>query len=49
MALLEKQHVLVVFGSLFNVDYTDHFRMTFLPDEETIGKVLARMETLLSD
>jgi alanine-synthesizing transaminase len=49
MALLEKQHVLVVPGSSFNVDYRDHFRMTFLPDEETIATVLGRMETLLSE
>jgi alanine-synthesizing transaminase len=49
MTLLEKKHVLVVPGSSFNVDYRDHFRMTFLPDEETIAEVLVRMESLLSE
>ena len=49
MALLEKQHVLVAPGASFNVDYKNHFRMTFLPDEETLGKVFTRMEALLSD
>ena len=28
---------------------TDHFRVTFLPDDETIATVLGRIETLLSD
>jgi alanine-synthesizing transaminase len=49
MALLEKQHVLVAPGSSFNVDYKNHFRMTFLPDEETLGKVFTRIEALLSE
>jgi alanine-synthesizing transaminase len=49
MALLERQHVLVVPGSSFNVDYRTHFRMTFLPDEETLATVLGRFEALLSD
>jgi len=49
MALLERQHVLVVPGSSFNIDYKDHFRMTFLPDEETLAAVFARIEALLSD
>jgi alanine-synthesizing transaminase len=49
MALLEREHVLVVPGSSFNVDYKTHFRTTFLPDEETLALVLGRMERLLSD
>jgi alanine-synthesizing transaminase len=49
MALLERQHVLVVPGSSFNVDYRTHFRMTFLPDEETLATVLDRFEALLSE
>ncbi|MEI8257729.1 MAG: aminotransferase class I/II-fold pyridoxal phosphate-dependent enzyme, partial [Deltaproteobacteria bacterium] len=32
MELLETRQVLVVPGSSFNVDYTDHFRTTLLPD-----------------
>ena len=47
MELLEKKHVLVVPGSSFNVDYTNHFRVTFLPDEETLGDVFGRIEELL--
>jgi alanine-synthesizing transaminase len=49
MALLEKQHVLVAPGTSFNVDYKNHFRTTFLPDEETMGKVFARIEALLGN
>ncbi len=49
MALLEEKHVLVVPGSSFNVDYTDHFRVTFLPDEATIQTVFQRIEALLSE
>jgi alanine-synthesizing transaminase len=49
MRLLEEKHVLVVPGSSFNVDYTDHFRVTLLPDEETITTVFARMDSLLSE
>jgi alanine-synthesizing transaminase len=49
MALLEEKHVLVVPGSSFNVDYTDHFRITVLPDEETIGTVFQRIESLLDE
>ena len=49
MSLLEKKHVLVVPGSSFNVDYRDHFRVTFLPDEETIAEVFGRMNELLDE
>ncbi|HSP97054.1 MAG TPA: aminotransferase class I/II-fold pyridoxal phosphate-dependent enzyme [Candidatus Dormibacteraeota bacterium] len=49
MRLLEEKHVLVVPGSSFNVDYTDHFRVTLLPDEETITTVFQRMESLLAE
>jgi alanine-synthesizing transaminase len=48
MALLEKEQVLVVPGSSFNVDYTDHFRITLLPDEDTLGTVFGRLERLLA-
>jgi alanine-synthesizing transaminase len=47
MDLLEKKHVLVVPGSSFNVDYKDHFRVTLLPDEETMRVVFRRIEELL--
>ena len=49
MALLEKKHVLVVPGSSFNVEYRDHFRVTLLPDEDTLSEVFGRMESLLDD
>jgi alanine-synthesizing transaminase len=47
MELLEKKRVLVVPGSSFNVDYRDHFRITLLPDEETMTEVFRRIEGLL--
>jgi alanine-synthesizing transaminase len=47
MELLEREHVLVVPGSSFNVPYTDHLRLTLLPDEDTMREVLVRMERLL--
>lgn len=47
MKLLEEEHVLVVPGSSFDAPYDDHFRVTFLPDEETLREVFRRMERLL--
>ncbi len=47
MALLEQQHVLVAPGSSFNVSFRDHFRVTFLPDEETLREVFTRIDSLL--
>ncbi len=49
MRLLDEKHILVVPGSSFNVDYTDHFRMTLLPDEETLQTVFQRVESLLAE
>jgi alanine-synthesizing transaminase len=49
MELLEREHVLVVPGSSFNVPYDDHLRLTFLPDEETVREVFVRMERLLDE
>lgn len=48
MELLEREHVLVVPGSSFNVPYDSHLRLTFLPDPDTMTEVFARMERLLS-
>jgi alanine-synthesizing transaminase len=48
MELLEREHVLVMPGSGFNVPYSDHMRLTFLPDEETMTEVFVRMERLLT-
>ena len=47
--LLERKHVLVAPGTSFNVPYRNHFRITLLPDEETMVQVFARMEELLDD
>ncbi len=47
LELLEQQHVLVAPGSSFNTTYRDHFRITTLPDEETLGAVFERMEQVL--
>ena len=48
MELLEKERVLVIPGSSFNVPYTDHLRLTLLPDERTMNEILVRMERLLT-
>jgi alanine-synthesizing transaminase len=45
--LLENHHVLVAPGSSFNTPYTDHFRITTLPDTDTIGIVFDRIEECL--
>ena len=47
--LLEQKHVLLAPGSSFNVPYRDHFRVTLLPDADTIRDVFARIESLLED
>jgi len=48
LELLESQHVLVAPGSSFNVEYTNYFRITFLPDAETMQDVFARMDEVLA-
>ena len=47
LELLEKKHVLIAPGSSFNVPYTDHFRLTTLPDERKMAVVFERMEEVL--
>ncbi len=47
LELLESKHVLVAPGSSFNTPYSDHFRITTLPDPELIKDVFSRIETLL--
>ena len=47
MELLEKHHVLVAPGSSFNTPYTDHFRITTLPDTETLEIVFERIDECL--
>jgi alanine-synthesizing transaminase len=45
--LLENHHVLVAPGSSFNTPYTDHFRITTLPDPDTLHVVFDRIEACL--
>lgn len=45
--LLENKHVLVAPGSSFNTPYSDHFRITTLPDPDVIKDVFERIEALL--
>jgi alanine-synthesizing transaminase len=47
--LLEHKHVLVAPGVSFNVPYRNHFRITSLPDAETLREVFARIDELLSE
>ena len=47
LELLDKKHVLVAPGSSFNTPYTDHFRITTLPDAELIRDVFGRVDSLL--
>ncbi len=47
MELLESRHVLVAPGSSFNTSYTDHFRITTLPDTDTLNIVFDRIDSLL--
>ncbi|MBT8046813.1 MAG: aminotransferase class I/II-fold pyridoxal phosphate-dependent enzyme [Xanthomonadales bacterium] len=47
LELLEKRHVLIAPGSSFNVPYSDHFRITTLPDAREMEVVFERMEEVL--
>jgi alanine-synthesizing transaminase len=46
--LLEQKHVLVAPGVSFNVPYSNHFRVTNLPDAATLREVFTRIEDLLT-
>jgi alanine-synthesizing transaminase len=46
--LLEQKHVLVAPGVSFNVPYSNHFRVTNLPDAATLREVFSRIEELLT-
>ena len=41
--LLEQKHVLIAPGMSFNVPYQNHFRVTTLPDSNTLRTVFARI------
>jgi alanine-synthesizing transaminase len=46
--LLEQKHVLVAPGVSFNVPYNTHFRVTTLPDANTLATVFNRIEDVLA-
>ncbi|MFT3807119.1 pyridoxal phosphate-dependent aminotransferase [Arenimonas sp.] len=47
LELMESEDVLVVPGSSFNVRYRNHFRVTLLPEAETMREVFRRIDGLL--
>lgn len=47
LRLLEDRHVLVAPGCSFNTTYADHFRITTLPDSDTLREVFDRIDSLL--
>lgn len=47
--LLEKHHILVAPGSSFNTPYKDHFRITTLPDTDTLNIVFDRIDSFLGN
>ncbi len=48
LQLLKHQHVLVAPGTSFNTPYANHFRITTLPDPDTIHEVFERIDSLLN-
>lgn len=48
LELMESEGVLVVPGSSFNVPYRNHFRVTLLPEAETMREVFARIDRVLA-
>ena len=48
LQLLEHKHVLVAPGTSFNTPYSNHFRITTLPDPDTVHEVFERIDSLLS-
>ena len=47
--LLEKKHVLIAPGSSFNIQQRNRFRITTLPDVDTLSEVFSRIDALLAD
>lgn len=47
--LLESRHVLVAPGTSFNTPYRNHFRITMLPDTDTLEEVFGRIEEVLDN
>ena len=49
LRLLEEEHVLVAPGSSFNVDYSNHFRITLLPEATVLDEVFSRIDRVLKN
>ena len=49
MRLLEDRHILCAPGSSFNVPYSDHLRVTLLPQADVMAEVIESIDSLLSD
>lgn len=49
LELLERKHVLLAPGTSFNVPYKNYFRVTLLPDWETMREVFGRIHDLLRE
>ncbi|MEY4761391.1 MAG: hypothetical protein RLZZ200_1247 [Pseudomonadota bacterium] len=49
LELLEQRHVLITPGVSFNVPYRNHFRITNLPDSQTLKQVFTKIEAQLDD
>ena len=48
LELLEREDVLIVPGSSFNVPYRNHFRVTLLPEADVLREVFKRIDRVLS-
>ncbi|MGO4552258.1 aminotransferase class I/II-fold pyridoxal phosphate-dependent enzyme [Lysobacter sp. 2RAF19] len=48
LEMLEREDVLIVPGSSFNVPFRNHFRVTLLPEAPVLREVFARIERVLS-
>ncbi|MDC0173284.1 pyridoxal phosphate-dependent aminotransferase [Gammaproteobacteria bacterium] len=47
LELLKQQHLLIVQGSAFNCQDTQHFRIVFLPDKNQLAEAIARLANFL--
>ncbi len=48
LELLESKHILVAPGTSFNVSYHNHFRITLLPEADTLREVFLRIDEVLA-
>ncbi len=48
LRLLEEEHILVAPGTSFNTRYSDHFRITTLPDPDVLHDIFSRIEEMLA-